>query len=157
MAVKFELNGTEVSLTIADETPLIFALRNDLGINGCRLGCGLAQCGACMVLIDEQPRRACVIPIKWVDGKKVITVEGLGTADTPHPLQQTFIDEQAMQCGYCSSGIIMSASVLLKNSKNPTDAAIRDALSGHICRCGTHIRIIRAVKKAIRLSQDKSE
>jgi nicotinate dehydrogenase subunit A len=157
MAVKFELNGTEVSLTIADETPLIFALRNDLGINGCRLGCGLAQCGACMVLIDELPRRSCVIPIKWVDEKKVITVEGLGTADTPHPLQQTFIDEQAMQCGYCSSGIIMSASVLLKNNKNPTDAAIRDALSGHICRCGTHIRIIRAVKKAIRLSQDKSE
>jgi len=157
MAVKFELNGTEVRLTTADDTPLIFALRNDLGINGCRLGCGLGQCGACTVLIDEQPRRACIMPIKLVDEKKVTTLEGLGTAETPHPLQQTFIDEQAMQCGYCSSGIIMTASVLLRDNKDPTDAEIRDALSGHICRCGTHARIISAVKKAFRLAQDNTE
>ena len=153
MAVNFKLNGTEVTLTIADETPLLYALRNDLGINSCRLGCGLAQCGVCTVLVDGEPERACVVPIKSVDNKKVTTVEGLGTSESPHPVQQAFIDEQAMQCGYCASGIIMTASLLLKNNKDPSESEIRDALSGHICRCGTHTRIINAVKKAAQLAQ----
>ena len=148
MAVNFKLNGTEVTLTIADETPLLYALRNDLGVNSCRLGCGIAQCGVCTVLVDGEPERACVVPIKTVDNKKVTTVEGLGTSEAPHPLQQAFIDEQAMQWGYCASGIIMTASLLLKINKDPSDSEIRDALSGHICRCGTHARIIKAVKKA---------
>ncbi|MAE04061.1 (2Fe-2S)-binding protein [Porticoccaceae bacterium] len=153
MAVNFKLNGTEVTLTIADETPLLYALRNDLGINSCRLGCGLAQCGVCTVLVDGEPERACVVPIKSVDNKKVTTVEGLGTSESPHPVQQAFIDEQAMQCGYCASGIIMTTSLLLKNNKDPSESEIRDALSGHICRCGTHTRIINAVKKAAQLAR----
>ena len=153
MAVNFKLNGTEVTLTIADETPLLYALRNDLGINSCRLGCGLAQCGVCTVLVDGEPERACVVPIKSIDNKKVTTVEGLGTSESPHPVQQAFIDEQAMQCGYCASGIIMTVSLLLKNNKDPSESEIRDALSGHICRCGTHTRIINAVKKAAQLAQ----
>lgn len=153
MAVNFKLNGTEVTLTIADETPLLYALRNDLGINSCRLGCGLAQCGVCTVLVDGEPERACVVPIKSVDNKKVTTVEGLGTSESPHPVQQAFIDEQAMQCGYCASGIIMTVSLLLKNNKDPSESEIRDALSGHICRCGTHTRIINAVKKAAQLAR----
>ena len=105
------------------------------------------------MLVDGEPERACVVPIKSVDNKKVTTVEGLGTSESPHPVQQAFIDEQAMQCGYCASGIIMTTSLLLKNNKDPSESEIRDALSGHICRCGTHTRIINAVKKAAQLAR----
>lgn len=157
MAVKFHLNSQQVDLNLEDDTPLIYALRNDLGINSSRLGCGLAQCGSCTVLVDEQPARACVLPVKSVNGKKVTTLEGLGDPASPHPLQQAFIDEQAMQCGYCASGIIMAASALLKANNDPSDSDINDALSGHICRCGTHHRIIRAIKKAAAMSRESSQ
>jgi nicotinate dehydrogenase subunit A len=157
MAVKFHLNSQQVDLNLEDDTPLIYALRNDLGINSSRLGCGLAQCGSCTVLVDEQPARACVLPVKSVNGKKVTTLEGLGEPASPHPLQQAFIDEQAMQCGYCASGIIMAASALLKANNDPSDSDINDALSGHICRCGTHHRIIRAIKKAAAMSRESSQ
>lgn len=157
MAVKFHLNSQQVDLNLEDDTPLIYALRNDLGINSSRLGCGLAQCGSCTVLVDEQPARACVLPVKSVNGKKVTTLEGLGEPASPHPLQQAFIDEQAMQCGYCASGIIMAASALLKANNDPSDSDINDALSGHICRCGTHHRIIRAIKKAAVMSRESSQ
>lgn len=157
MAVKFHLNSQQVDLNLEDDTPLIYALRNDLGINSSRLGCGLAQCGSCTVLVDEQPARACVLPVKSVNGKKVTTLEGLGEPASPHPLQQAFIDEQAMQCGYCASGIIMAASALLKANNDPSDSDINDALSGHICRCGTHHRIILAIKKAAAMSRESSQ
>lgn len=157
MAVRFHLNSQQVDLNLEDDTPLIYALRNDLGINSSRLGCGLAQCGSCTVLVDEQPVRACVLPVKSVKGKKVTTLEGLGDPASPHPLQQAFIDIQAMQCGYCASGIIMAASALLKANNDPSDSEIHDALSGHICRCGTHHRIIRAIKKAAAISREGSQ
>ena len=157
MAVKFHLNSQQVDLNLEDDTPLIYALRNDLGINSSRLGCGLAQCGSCTVLVDEQPARACVLPVKSVNGKKVTTLEGLGDPASPHPLQQAFIDEQAMQCGYCASGIIMAASALLKANNDPSDSDIHDALIGHICRCGTHHRIVRAIKKAAAMSRESSQ
>ena len=119
-----------------------------LGLNAAKFGCGLAQCGACTVHIDGRSVRACVTPAETVSGRSVTTLEGLGDRDGPHPLQQAFIDEQALQCGYCTSGIIMAAAELLNGNRAPSDEDIRAALSGHLCRCGAHPRIIRAVTKA---------
>ena len=123
-------------------------LRNHLGLMGTRFGCGLEQCGCCMVLIDGQPRNACTRPIGSVAGKTVTTVEGLGTPERPHPLQQAFLDEQAGQCGYCLAGILISAKALLDRNPSPSRAEIAQALDDNICRCGTHKRILRAVEKA---------
>jgi aerobic-type carbon monoxide dehydrogenase small subunit (CoxS/CutS family) len=148
----FSVNGKAVSVTLDnEETPLLNVLRNELGLMGTRFGCGLEQCGCCMVLIDGAPEKCCTKPVWSVAGKKVVTVEGLGNAAKPHPLQQAFIDQQAGQCGYCLSGILISAKALLDKNPNPTRAQITAALDDNICRCGSHNRIIRAVEKAAAL------
>jgi nicotinate dehydrogenase subunit A len=145
----FSVNGKPVSVALDnEETPLLAVLRNELGLMGTRFGCGLEQCGCCMVLIDGKPEKCCTKPVWSVADKKVITIEGLGTAERPHPLQQAFIDEQAGQCGYCLAGIIVSAMALLDKNPSPTRPEIAAALDGNICRCGSHNRIMRAVEKA---------
>jgi nicotinate dehydrogenase subunit A len=151
MAKKFDfhVNGKPVSVSLDnEETPLLNVLRNELGLMGTRFGCGVEQCGCCMVLIDDAPQKCCAKPVWSVAGKKIVTIEGLGTPERPHPLQQAFIDEQAGQCGYCLSGILITAKALLDKNSSPTRAQIATALDDNICRCGTHNRIIRAVAKA---------
>ncbi len=148
MAIEFRLNGKQVSVDVDAHTPLLEVLRNDIELNGAKFGCGLAQCGACAVLLDGESIRSCVLPIRAVAGKSVTTLEGLGSVESPHPLQTAFIDEQALQCGYCASGIIVTAAALLSNNAAPTDREIRQSLSGHLCRCGAQPRMIKAVAKA---------
>jgi len=149
-APSFDLivNGKPARVAADEETPLLDVLRNRLGLIGTRFGCGLEQCGTCTVLIDGAPEKSCTKPIWSVAGKSVLTIEGLGTPERPHPLQQAFLDEQAGQCGYCLTGIILAASALLERNPSPTRAEIATALDGNICRCGTHNRIIRAVQRA---------
>jgi nicotinate dehydrogenase subunit A len=147
--IEFTVNGKPVSVTLDnEETPLLDVLRNTLGLMGTRFGCGLEQCGCCMVLIDGEAEKCCAKPVWSVAGKQVTTIEGLGTRAHPHPLQQAFLDEQAGQCGYCLSGIIVSAKALLDRNPQPSRAEIAAALDGNICRCGTHARILRAVEQA---------
>ena len=148
MAIEFRLNGKQISVDVDAQTPLLEVLRNDIELNGAKFGCGLAQCGACAVLLDGASIRSCVFPISAVAGKSVTTLEGLGTEDKPHPLQTAFIDEQALQCGYCASGIIVTAAALLSQNAAPSDQEIRQSLSGHLCRCGAQPRMIKAVAKA---------
>jgi aerobic-type carbon monoxide dehydrogenase small subunit (CoxS/CutS family) len=147
-AVKFVVDGKPVSVEADPEMPLLYALRNDLGLNNPRFGCGLAQCGACTVHLDGEPLRSCVAPLSAVEGKTVTTIKGLGTPAKPHPVQKAYVDEQVPQCGYCTNGWIMTAAALLKNNPKATDAQIRDALTGLKCRCGTHVSILRAIKLA---------
>ncbi|HZP70933.1 MAG TPA: (2Fe-2S)-binding protein [Pseudolabrys sp.] len=145
----FTVNGRAASVTLEnEETPLLNVLRNNLGLMGTRFGCGLEQCGCCMVLIDGVPEKCCAKPVWSVAGKTIVTVEGLGSAARPHPLQQAIIDEQAGQCGYCLPGILISAKALIDRNPKPTRAEIAQALDGNICRCGSHNRIIRAVERA---------
>jgi nicotinate dehydrogenase subunit A len=144
----FTVNGRAASIAADADTPLLDVLRNNLGLLGTRFGCGLEQCGCCMVLIDGKPEKSCTQPISAIAGKTVTTVEGLGTPERPHPLQQAFLEEQAGQCGYCLSGILLSAKALLDNNPSPSRAEIALALDDNICRCGTHNRILRAVEKA---------
>jgi nicotinate dehydrogenase subunit A len=145
----FSVNGKAVSVALDnDATPLLNVLRNELGLMGTRFGCGLEQCGCCMVLIDGAPVKSCNREVSTLAGKNVTTVEGLGSAAHPHPLQQAFIDEQAGQCGYCLAGILISAKALLEKNPSPTRQEIALALDGNICRCGSHNRIMRAVEKA---------
>jgi nicotinate dehydrogenase subunit A len=132
------------------ETPLLYVLRNDLGLKGTRFGCGSGQCGACMVLIGGRPVPSCTLPISDASGSAITTIEGLATGGEPHPLQRAFVAEQAGQCGYCLSGIIISAKALLDGNPRPTDTEIRAALDGNLCRCGTHPRILRAVRAVAR-------
>jgi len=151
MAAKINLrvNGKSHVVQVDDpEMPLLYALRNDLDLHGPRFGCGLAQCGACTVHVDGRAVRSCVMPVRQAAGKSILTLEGLGTPQKPHPLQQAFIAEQAVQCGYCINGMIMQAKALLDQNKRPTEAQIKEALAGNLCRCGTHVRIVRAVKRA---------
>ncbi len=148
MKLTLNVNARKQAVEIAPETPLLYALRNDLKFNGPKFGCGLAQCGACTVHIDGKAVRACVAPVSAVVGKKITTIEGLGSADKPHPVQAAFIAEQAGQCGYCLNGMVMAATALLKENSNPSDTEIRAALNGNLCRCGSHLRILRAVKRA---------
>jgi nicotinate dehydrogenase subunit A len=151
MTRQFDLtvNGRAVSVAVAnEETPLLDVLRNSLGLMGTRFGCGLEQCGCCMVLIDGVPEKCCAKPIWSVAGRKVTTIEGLGTPDRPHPLQQAFLEEQAGQCGYCLSGILVTAKALLDRNSSPSRTEIARALDDNLCRCGTHHRILRAVEKA---------
>ena len=146
------VNGKSHAITVDDpQMPLLYALRNDLDLHGPRFGCGLAQCGACTVHVDGQPVRSCSYPISQAAGKRITTLEGLGTPTSPHPLQQAFIAEQAVQCGYCINGMIMEAKALLDRNRNPSEADIRQALAHNLCRCGTHVRIVRAVKRAATL------
>jgi nicotinate dehydrogenase subunit A len=144
------VNGERVSLTIDDSgMPLLYALRDNLGLRGPRFGCGLGQCGACTVHIDGAAVRSCVTPLSGLSADNVIvTLEGLGTLDKPHPVQRAFIEEQAAQCGYCINGMIMESAAFLARTKAPTEAAIKDALANNLCRCGTHLRIVKAVKRA---------
>jgi nicotinate dehydrogenase subunit A len=144
----FILNGTPVSPAIEPDAPLLAALRGPLGLSGPRFGCGAEQCGACVVLVEGVPAYACTLPVSAVDGKRVETVEGLGTPDAPHPLQRAFLELQAGQCGYCLSGILMAAAALLRRMPQPTEAEVKQALDPHLCRCGSHNRIARAVLRA---------
>jgi nicotinate dehydrogenase subunit A len=130
------------------DMPLLYALRNDLQLNGPKFGCGLAQCGACTVIMDGNAIRSCVTPVSAVQNKRITTLEGLGSTKKMHKIQQAFVDEQAVQCGYCINGMIMTTKALLDKNPKPTDAQIKEALAGNLCRCGTHIRIMRAVKRA---------
>jgi nicotinate dehydrogenase subunit A len=149
------VNGEPVSVAAGEETPLLDVLRNQLDLKGTRFGCGLEQCGCCMVLIDGKPEKSCTRPVWSVAGKSVVTVEGLGTASMPHPLQQAFLDEQAGQCGYCIAGILVASSALLERNPSPTRADIVAALDGNLCRCGSHNRIIRAVQRAAVLMRQR--
>lgn len=148
MTVELSVNGRRVQVEAAGDTPLLDVLRNHLDLKGARYGCGLEQCGSCMVLVDGEPAYACARDVATVAGRAVTTLEGLGTAADPHPLQQAFLEEQAGQCGYCLSGIIISAKALLDRNPAPTRADIAAALDRHLCRCGAHPRILRAVAKA---------
>jgi nicotinate dehydrogenase subunit A len=148
MAVGFVLNGAPVAPEIEADAPLLAALRGPLGLSGPRFGCGSEQCGACVVLLDGAPAFACTLPVSAAAGRQVETVEGLGTPGAPHPLQAAFLDLQAGQCGYCLSGILMAAAALLRRVAQPSDAEIKAALAPHLCRCGSHNRIIRAVRRA---------
>jgi nicotinate dehydrogenase subunit A len=147
MAIDLTVNGAARRIDAAESTSLLEVLRNHLGLMGTRYGCGLEQCGSCMVLIDGQPVYACTREVGTAAGA-VTTIEGLGTAEKPHPLQQAFLDEQAGQCGYCLSGMLISAKALLDRNPNPSRADIVAALDKHLCRCGTHVRILRAVERA---------
>jgi nicotinate dehydrogenase subunit A len=143
------VNGRPIRLAVDDpEAPLLYVLRNDLGLNGPRFGCGLGQCGACTVLVDGKAVRSCSVTVASVADHKVVTLEGLGTPQKPHPLQKAFIEEQAAQCGYCINGMIMESAAFLANTKNPSEDQIKEALAHNLCRCGTHSRILRAVKRA---------
>jgi nicotinate dehydrogenase subunit A len=143
-----KVNGKSRNVDVDPTTPLLYVLRNDLELHGPRFGCGLAQCGACSVIMEGNAIRSCVTPISAVKGKEITTLEGLGTVAKPHPLQAAFIEEQAAQCGYCMNGMIMNAKVLLDKNKNPNDEDIKKALDPILCRCGSHLRVIRAIKRA---------
>ena len=151
---RFELNvnGKVHAIDADPDMPLLYALKNDIGLNNPQFGCGLAQCGACTVHLDGQPIRSCVTPVSSIGAAKVVTLSGLGTPDKPHPLQKAFIDEQAVQCGYCINGMIMQAAALLQTNKKPSEQEIKAALSENLCRCGTHVRIVRAIKRATEAS-----
>ena len=148
MATTLKVNGSARTVQNAPDTPLLYALRNDLQLTGPKFGCGLAQCGACTVHLDGRAVRSCSIPVGAAAAGAITTIEGLGTAARPHPVQVAFIAEQAAQCGYCTNGMVMATAALLASNSNPDDAEIRAALNGNLCRCGTHVRILRAVKRA---------
>ena len=148
MATTLTVNGRTHAVAAEPETALLYVLRNDLKLKGARFGCGMGQCGACTVLVDGKPVQSCDFPLSAAAGKRVTTVEGLAQNGKLHPLQQAFIDEQAAQCGYCVTGIIMTAKALLDTNPWPSEAEIRAALKGNLCRCGTHHRILRAVRRA---------
>jgi nicotinate dehydrogenase subunit A len=147
--VALNVNGKQVTASVDDpDTPLLYVLRDNLQLHGPRFGCGLGQCGSCTVHLDGEAVRSCVTPLSAVKDRKVVTLEGLGTVEKPHPVQKAFIEEQAAQCGYCINGMIMQSAAFLATKKNPSEAEIREALSQNLCRCGTHLRIVRAVKRA---------
>ena len=146
--ITLRINGKNQTIDAEPDMPLLYALRNDLQLNGPKFGCGLAQCGACTIIMDGNAIRSCVTPVSAGQNKPVTTLEGLGSTKKMHKIQQAFVDEQAVQCGYCINGMIMSTKALLDKNPKPTDGQIKEALAGNLCRCGTHIRILRAVKRA---------
>ena len=146
------VNGRRHGVDADPATPLLYVLRDDLGLNGAKFGCGLGQCGACTVIVDGRAVFSCLIPISVLAGREIRTVEGLGTAERPGPLQRAFIDEQAAQCGYCSNGMIMSATALLAKTPKPTEAQVRQALAGNLCRCATYLRIRKGIKRAAEIA-----
>jgi nicotinate dehydrogenase subunit A len=148
MAVSLKVNGAVRSVPAEPDTPLLYVLRNDLELNGAKFGCGLAQCGACTVLVDGKAVHSCVTEIGTLANAEIVTLEGLGTLEKPHALQSAFIAEQAAQCGYCINGMIMSAKALLDRNPRPSESDVREALAANLCRCGTHNRIVRAVMRA---------
>jgi aerobic-type carbon monoxide dehydrogenase small subunit (CoxS/CutS family) len=147
-SIKFTVNGKAATVNADPAMPLLYALRGDLKLKNPHFGCGLAQCGACTVHLDGEPVRSCVLPVSAVAGKQVTTLQGLGTPEQPHPLQTAFVQEQVPQCGYCVNGWVMTAAAYLKKNPKATDAELREALSGLKCRCGTHVAIMRAIKRA---------
>jgi nicotinate dehydrogenase subunit A len=149
-SVPLNVNGRATAVEVDDpDMPLLYALRNDLGLHGPRFGCGLGQCGSCTVHIDGEAVRSCITPLSSVaPGQRIVTLEGLGSPENPHRVQKAFMDEQAVQCGYCINGMIMQAAAFLAKTPKPTEAEIREVLANNICRCGTHVRILRAVKRA---------
>lgn len=144
------VNGEDRNVTTAPDTPLLYVLRDNLGLHGPKFGCGLGECGACTVIINGAATRSCLVPAAAIKGSKIVTLEGLGTIEKPHPVQKAFIDEQAAQCGYCINGMIMTAAAFLESQPHPTRTAIIAALDNNLCRCGTHMRIVRAVERAAR-------
>ncbi len=146
--ISLNVNGKARDVDTDPSTPLLYVLRNDLKLNGPKFGCGLAQCGACTVIMNGETVRSCSVPVTAAKNRKITTLEGLGTAAKPHPLQKAFIEEQAGQCAYCINGMLMTAKVLLDKTPKPTDGEIKNALAGNLCRCGSHLRIVRAVKRA---------
>ena len=154
--VSLIVNGSAMNVTADGDTPLLDILRNHLGLVGTKFGCGQEQCGCCMVLIDGRPEKSCGKALSTVAGKAITTIEGLGTQDRPHPLQQAFLDEQAGQCGYCLPGILISAKALLDHNPSPSRTEIAVALDDNICRCGSHVRILRAVERAAHLMREGS-
>ena len=150
MLLRLLVNGETRAVRVEPGTPLLYVLRNDLKLNGAKFGCGMAQCGACSVLIDGQEQRSCIYPVGAASKGRITTIEGLGSSQQPSALQRAFIQEQACQCGYCANGMIMTAQALLLRNPKPSEADVRQALEGHLCRCGSHNRIVRAVMRASR-------
>jgi nicotinate dehydrogenase subunit A len=146
--IELTINGTQQRIAGDPSEPLLYVLRDELGLYAAKFGCGLGQCGSCTVLVDDKPVQACITPVAALAGRIVTTIEGLGSAETPGPVQQAFIDEQAAQCGYCIPGMIARAEALLRADSRPTETAMRAALRPSLCRCGTHMRILRAVRRA---------
>src|SRR5437879_2396044 len=154
---KLRVNGRATTVESWDPAqPLLYVLRNELGLHGPRFGCGLGQCGACTVHIDGNAVRSCITPLSSVADGKIVTLEGLGTDEHPHPVQQAFIDEQAVQCGYCINGMIMQSAALLARNPTPTEQQIKAELTNNLCRCGTHLRIVRAVKRAAGIRRERA-
>jgi len=145
---RIRVNNEAREVAVEGDTPLLYVLRNDLELNGAKFGCGLGQCGACTVMLAGEAVRSCRTPVSTVGNKPITTLEGIGTQDAPHPLQKAFIAEQAMQCGYCINGMILSAKALLDKNPHPSEAQIREGLAGNLCRCGSHNRIVRAIMRA---------
>ncbi|MBL0375143.1 (2Fe-2S)-binding protein [Rhizobium sp. KVB221] len=150
-SISLDVNGCSHAFVVAEDTPLLYILRNDLGLNGPKFGCGLGECGACAVLVEGRAVRSCTVKIGAVENKAITTLEGLGAAGKLHPVQQAFIEMQAAQCGYCINGMIVALVALLERNANPTEADIRKALSRHLCRCGTHVEILAAARRAVEL------
>jgi nicotinate dehydrogenase subunit A len=151
--ITLTVNGQSHRLDVEPDTPLLYVLRDDLKLNAAKFGCGLGQCGSCTVIVDGKAVLSCVTPVLLLEGKKVTTLEGLGTITDPAPIQRAFIEEQAAQCGYCIAGMVMRAQALLQRNNRPTDEQIRTELEPNLCRCGTHMRIMRAVHRAAKLMQ----
>lgn len=147
-SITLNINGNDQTVAVEPDSMLLYALRDNLALHGPKFGCGLAECGACTVVMDGHAIRSCVTPVSAVGQAKIVTLEGLGTVDNPHPLQKAFIEEQAAQCGYCINGMIMAAKALLDQNRHPNRNDIKQALDGNLCRCGTHMRIIRAIERA---------
>jgi aerobic-type carbon monoxide dehydrogenase small subunit (CoxS/CutS family) len=146
--ISFTLNGRDMKISVDGDRPLLWVLRTDIGLTGTKFGCGQSMCGACTVIINDKAVRSCVYPVRQVDGKEVITIEGLAKNGKLHPLQQAFAEHDAFQCGFCTSGMILNAYALLSRNPQPSEAEIIDAMEGNVCRCGSHVRIIKAVKSA---------
>ncbi|MCA1406312.1 (2Fe-2S)-binding protein [Ensifer sp. IC3342] len=156
MSISLTVNGSPHQVDVDPATPLLYVLRDDLALNGAKYGCGLGQCGSCTVVMDGEAVLSCMVPVMLVEGREITTIEGLGTIDEPGPLQQAFIELQAAQCGYCIPGMMMSAHALLRRKPRPSDAEIREALTTNLCRCGTHMRILAAIRRAGELMQAAS-
>jgi len=154
--IELDVNGTHHRLDVPGDTPLLYVLRNDLQLNGAKFGCGLGQCGACTVIVDGRAVFSCITPVSALEGRRIRTVEGLGTVEKPGPMQRAFMEEQAAQCGYCIPGMMMRAQALLESQPGADEAQIRAALAPNLCRCGTHMRILRAVGRAAKLMGSKA-
>lgn len=151
--ISLNVNGQSHQVDAEPDTPLLYVLRDDLGLNGAKFGCGLGQCGACTVIVDGRAVFSCVTPVSVLAGRQIRTIEGLGTPDNPGPLQRAFVEEQAAQCGYCAAGMLMRAEALMERNPSPSDAEIRRHMMPNLCRCGTHMRILRAVRRAAQMKE----